>query len=127
MKVRYFAGSVALVTALAIGAALSGCAPAPVPPTALGTVVTVTEDEYSIVLSPATYRAGTYTFEVHNDGGATHNLTITGPGLTDAATPNIAPDGVASLTVTLQAGEYDLFCATADHKTAGMDATITVR
>jgi len=125
MNVRHSSGSIVL--ALAIGAALSGCAPATVPPTARGTVVVVTEDEYSIVLSETQFRAGAYTFEVHNDGGATHNLRITGPGLGDAETPNIAPDGTGSLTVTLQSGEYDLFCATQDHKMAGMDATIKVK
>jgi len=127
MKVRHFAGSVALATALAMGTALAGCAPATIPPTALGTVVIVTENEYSIVLAPTQHRPGTYTFEVHNDGGATHNLHITGPGVGDVETPNIAPDGTASLTVTLESGEYEFYCATQDHKAAGMDATITVR
>jgi uncharacterized cupredoxin-like copper-binding protein len=124
MTIRHRAGGAALV--LALGAALAGCAPETVPPTAQGTVVIVTEVEYSISLSPTQFRPGPYTFEVHNEGGSTHNLRITGPGIGDAETPNIAPDGTASLTVTLQSGEYDFFCATTGHKEAGMDATVKV-
>ena len=126
MGTRYRARSAALALVFTVSAILAGCATETVSPTPQGTVVTVTEDEFSLELSTTRFRPGLYTFEVRNHGGNTHNLRITGPGIDDAVTPNIAPDGVEYLIVTLQAGEYSLYCETAGHREAGMDATITV-
>ncbi len=126
MAIRHGARSAALVLLLATSTLLAGCATEAVSPTVQGTVIVVVEDEFSLDIAPARYRPGLYTFEVRNQGGSIHNLRITGPGIDDAVTANIAPDGTAWLTVTLQEGEYELFCETAGHREAGMYATITV-
>jgi uncharacterized cupredoxin-like copper-binding protein len=55
----------------------------------------------------------------------THALEISGPGV-DQSTDDIAPGAGASLTVTLRAGSYDIFCPIADHKSLGMDVHVTV-
>ncbi len=72
-----------------------------------------------------TFKPGTYTFVVTNQGPSSHNLTINGPGVSDSATPTFAP-GTKTLTVTLQNGTYDLFCSVPGHKALGMNTHITV-
>jgi len=93
---------------------------------AKGTVVNVTEKEFSIALSQATFKPGVYTFVVKDAGAASHNLNIKGPGVTGAATSTISAGGTTSLTVTLQSGSYELWCSIGSHKANGMDMTITV-
>jgi plastocyanin len=93
---------------------------------AQGTVVNVTEKEFSIALSEATFTPGVYTFVVKDDGAVSHNLNIKGPGITDAATSKISAGGSASVTVTLASGTYELWCSIGSHKASGMDMTITV-
>ena len=93
---------------------------------AKGTVVNVTEKEFSIALSQATFTPGRYMFVIHDAGAASHNLNIKGPGLTDAATSTISAGGTTSLTVKLQSGSYELWCSIGSHKANGMDMTITV-
>jgi plastocyanin len=91
-----------------------------------GTVVTVTEKEFSISLSQTTFTPGVYTFVVNDEGSATHNLIIEGPGVTGAATSDISAGGTATLTVTLESGTYELWCGIGAHRASGMDMTITV-
>jgi plastocyanin len=101
-------------------------APAATTAAAQGTVVNVTEKEFSIALSQATFTPGVYTFVVKDEGAVSHNLNIKGPGVTDAATSKISAGGSTSLTVTLKAGSYELWCSIGSHKANGMDMTITV-
>jgi plastocyanin len=101
-------------------------APAATTAAAQGTVVNVTEKEFSIALSQATFTPGVYTFVVKDDGAANHNLNIKGPGVTDAVTSTISAGGSTSLTVTLKSGSYELWCSIGSHKANGMDMTITV-
>jgi uncharacterized cupredoxin-like copper-binding protein len=91
-----------------------------------GTPVNVTEKEYSIALATNTFTAGTYTFTVQNQGQFTHNLTIEGPGVDKAATPNLNAGASGAVTVTLQKGSYELWCSVDSHKDRGMDLHITV-
>jgi plastocyanin len=97
----------------------------PSSPGATGTVVPVSETEFKIGLAQTTFRAGTYTFAVKNDGKATHALRIEGSGLT-AKTGNLAPGQSANLTVTLHPGSYDLDCPVDNHEALGMKKEITV-
>jgi plastocyanin len=96
------------------------------PPDVTGTTVTVSETEFAIDLSQDTFAPGTYTFEVVNDGGISHNLNISGPGLAREMTSTVSPGGSESLTVTLEEGTYELWCSIGSHKAQGMDLTITV-
>jgi hypothetical protein len=95
--------------------------------TALGAPIAVSETEYSIALSPTPVVAGTYTFTVTNDGGSSHNLFISGPGIELTETPTIAPTQTASVTVTLVPGTYEIWSNVRDDKIAGMDVFFTVR
>jgi plastocyanin len=97
-----------------------------VPASQVGTRVTVEETEFAIAVSTSTFSPGTYTFDIVNKGKGAHNLHITGPGIEDAGSDNMASGHSTTLTVTLQAGEYTLFCASGDHRTEGMELLITV-
>jgi plastocyanin len=89
--------------------------------------VPVTETEYKIQLKSRTFNKGRHAFAVKNAGVDPHNLTIKGPGLSKAATPNIAAGHSAKLTAALEKGTYELYCSLPGHKQLGMDVKITVR
>ncbi len=91
-----------------------------------GTLVDVTEDEYSIILSKENFSPGTYTFVVVNAGKIAHNLHVSGPDIEDAASANMAHGDSTTLTVTFGSGEYHLFCGSGTDREKGMDATIIV-
>jgi uncharacterized cupredoxin-like copper-binding protein len=93
---------------------------------AVGTAVTANEQEFSITLSAKTFKAGAYTFTVHNAGKYPHNLTIQGPGVDKAASPTTPGGGTGTVSVTLTKGSYELWCSVDSHKDKGMDMTITV-
>lgn len=93
---------------------------------AAGTKVTSAEKEYSITLSTMDFKAGTYTFEVQNQGTMPHDLAIQGPGLSQQTSPMVQPGQTAQLTVTLQPGTYELWCTVPGHKELGMDLKIQV-
>ena len=91
-----------------------------------GTPVNVTLADFSIDVSGGTkLSAGTYTFNVTNNGPTGHNLTIEGPGVDNQATPTFT-SGTQQLTVTLKNGTYEFFCSVPGHKEAGMDVKVTV-
>ena len=98
-----------------------------VPVDRAGTHVTVIEKEYSIAVVGTThFSPGTYTFDVVNDGLIAHNLHITGPGIEDAGSDNVASTHSTTLTVTLEDGVYTLFCAAGDQRAKGMELQIAV-
>lgn len=89
--------------------------------------VTVRLSEYKVEL-PETLHAGPTTFVVHNVGQKTHSFKIEGPGIppdTLLAKP-IPPDTTAELQVTLQPGEYKVFCPVGSHEVKGMVRKLTV-
>jgi uncharacterized cupredoxin-like copper-binding protein len=94
--------------------------------TAASTTVTATEKEFSITLSQRTFAPGAYSFQVVNGGTFPHNLTIAGPGVDNQASPTLQAGQSGSLSVTLQAGSYELWCSVDGHKDRGMDIKITV-
>jgi plastocyanin len=98
-----------------------------VPASRVGTLVTVEETEYAIAVSTSEFSPGIYTFEIVNKGKVAHNLHIMGPGIEDAGSDNMASGHSTTLTVTLEVGEYILFCASGDHRTEGMQVNITVK
>jgi uncharacterized cupredoxin-like copper-binding protein len=111
---RYAAPSSAAAAAAAPSATVSG------------TMVAVTEKEFSITLPQTAFRPGTYTFAVVNQGQFSHNLTIKGPGGDQKATATLPAGSSGEVTVTLRAGSYELWCSVDSHKEKGMDRTITV-
>ena len=91
-----------------------------------GKTVNVTLKDFKIELAGGTsLTAGSYTFHVTNDGPSAHNLTISGPGVSDAATPTFG-SGSKDLAVTLKSGTYDFYCSVPGHKAAGMTVNVTV-
>ncbi|HJQ48705.1 MAG TPA: hypothetical protein VJ870_20625 [Amycolatopsis sp.] len=117
-------GALALVAAACGGGSPSS--PATTAPAAAGTAVTAMMTDYHIALSQPTFAPGTYTFTAVNSGSTPHALEINGPGVTDQRTPGtIAPGRSATLTVTLGAGSYELWCPVDGHKDLGMDLTVT--
>jgi plastocyanin len=90
------------------------------------TTVTAKETEFHIALSVKTFSPGKYVFVAENKGTITHALEITGPGLKNATTADLAPGKSAKLKVTLKKGKYDVFCPVPGHKAMGMNANISV-
>jgi uncharacterized cupredoxin-like copper-binding protein len=87
--------------------------------------VPVSETEFKIALPKNTLAAGSYSFEVKNDGKIEHDLVVKGNGVDDK-TPTIQPGKSATLSVDLKPGTYDVYCSIPGHKQAGMDVKLTV-
>jgi uncharacterized cupredoxin-like copper-binding protein len=88
-------------------------------------VVQASEVEFKIKLPQTSVPAGSYTFQVHNDGKVPHDLVIRGGGV-NKGTPTIDPGKSSSLKVDLKPGTYDVYCSIPGHKQLGMDLTLTV-
>jgi plastocyanin len=105
--------------------ATSAAAPGSSPDTPAGTL-TATESEYKIDLSSADLTPGSYTITVANAGRSTHSLTIQGPGGVDVTSDIVQGGKSTTMTVTLQPGEYEVFCPIGNHRQMGMDTTLRV-
>jgi plastocyanin len=81
--------------------------------------------EYAIQI-PATVVAGPTTFVVHNDGEKTHSFKIEGPGLAELLATPVKPQETEKLQVTLQAGDYKVYCPIGSHEGKGMVKKLTV-
>lgn len=103
---------------------LSSAAPSATPGSS--TTVRVQLTEFEIQLPQQSFPAGTYTFVTSNDGTLPHALEIEGPGGLEEATDTLSGGQSADLTVTLQPGDYKLYCPVGNHDARGMNTTITV-
>ena len=93
---------------------------------AAGTPVTMSLVDYA--LEPKTVQldaAGTYTFQVTNDGQTQHALEIEGNGI-EEETDTLSPGDSGEVTVELTAGEYELYCPIDGHRANGMEGTLVV-
>jgi uncharacterized cupredoxin-like copper-binding protein len=88
--------------------------------------VSVTEGEMFIELSEDSYSAGTYTFEVTNDGRMPHDFVVEQGGSDVAATEVLQPGESATLEVELAPGDYVFYCSVGAHRAAGMEVPVTV-
>lgn len=96
-------------------------------PVAAGPTVAVTESEFKIVLATPKVAPGKVTFAVKNAGHIGHDLVVSGAGVpATAKTPLLAPGKTGTVSVTLAAGTYTLYCSVPGHRAAGMVATLTV-
>jgi plastocyanin len=89
--------------------------------------LTATEAEFSIDLGTKTLKAGPYLVKVDNTGNATHDLVVELNGARIAGTSTIAPGQSASLSVTLKPGSYVFYCSIGNHRSMGMETTVTVQ
>jgi uncharacterized cupredoxin-like copper-binding protein len=117
-----------LLIASIVGAAVAGTAAAAL--AALATPktarVTVTEVEYKLTLSRAHLAVGRTTLVVVNKGKIAHSLSISGPGLKKRLIAGTIMPGVSrSVTVTLKAGTYALWCPVPGHAALGMKTTLS--
>ncbi|MCU4187320.1 hypothetical protein K6U06_23355 [Acidiferrimicrobium sp. IK] len=110
-------------TAAGPSAPATTAAPAPVP----GDTLTATLSDFHIALSSRSVPAGTYTIKVSNAGNTLHALDVAGPGGTVAASPSVLPGQSTTVSVTLPAGSYHLYCPIANHRAMGMDVVLTVQ
>ena len=88
--------------------------------------LTATLVDFAIEVGGDDVTAGTYTIEVVNEGGSSHDLVVERDGEEVAASPAIDPGRSTTLTVTLGPGEYVLYCSVANHRAMGMETTIEV-
>jgi uncharacterized cupredoxin-like copper-binding protein len=88
--------------------------------------VSVTEGEMFIELSEDSYSAGTYTFEVTNDGRMPHDFVVEQGGSDVATTEVLQPGESATLEVELAPGDYVFYCSVGAHRAAGMEVQVTV-
>jgi uncharacterized cupredoxin-like copper-binding protein len=88
--------------------------------------VKVSATEFKLTLPTTNFAPGTYTFQMSDDGHATHAIELQGPGVDGKQSGTVGPGGTASLTVTLQKGTYTLFCPVGNHRAEGMQTTLTV-
>lgn len=71
-----------------------------------------------------TAAAGSVTIELVNDSGVPHNVEVEGNGVEEES--ETITSGSTDLTVDLEPGEYEFYCAVDGHKDAGMEGTLTV-
>ena len=91
--------------------------------------IQVSETEYSI--SPASIelpRAGTYEFEVTNDGQITHAFNVEeGGGGDEAESGDIGSGEMKTVRFTFSGdGSFEMYCPIGNHRDEGMEGTITV-
>ena len=94
-------------------------------PTAAATV-TATLTDFHIAMSPSTLAPGRYTVVIKDAGAVPHSLVFSGAGGRQALGRDLQPGQSANMTVTLQAGSYDVFCPVPGHKEMGMDLQLRV-
>jgi uncharacterized cupredoxin-like copper-binding protein len=89
--------------------------------------VNVKLSEWKVELSAGTIAAGTVTFTVTNAGSIPHALEVEGQGI-EQETGVIQPGASATLTLTLKAGTYEVYCPVGNdsHKKLGMEAELKV-
>ena len=91
--------------------------------------IQISEKEFS--LNPGTVtlpKAGTYEFDVTNDGSITHAFNVEKSGGGDEAkTGDVDPGSHKTVKFTFSAGgSYEMYCPVDGHKAQGMEGTIKV-
>jgi len=71
-----------------------------------------------------TAAAGEVTIELVNESGIPHNVEVEGNGVEEVS--ETISEGSTELTLTLEPGEYEFYCAIPGHKEGGMEGTLTV-
>jgi uncharacterized cupredoxin-like copper-binding protein len=102
------------------GNAASELSPAQPAPT---TAVSLTE--YQIEM-PASLPAGVHVFDVANNGNGEHNFTVEGQGVLTEFVTDLTSGQTQSMQIYLAEGTYTVYCPIGDHRTQGMETSLTV-
>jgi plastocyanin len=107
--------------------AIDGSPPASGPPgRLLATEKEVSATQLQLQLSRPSLAAGSAIVEQYNAGSDPHNLILEKDGQAAFAYPTLDPGGDQRQTVTLTKGTWTLYCSLLDHRSLGMQATLTV-
>jgi plastocyanin len=89
--------------------------------------VAVKLSEWTVELSQRRVDAGEITFVVSNTGQIPHGVEVEGPGI-ERAIEMIQPGATDTLTLTLKAGNYEVYCpvGAGSHKKLGMMTRLAV-
>ena len=68
--------------------------------------------------------AGEVTIDFTNEASIPHNVSIEGNGVDE--TSETIMESTTSLTVELEAGTYTVYCGVGNHRSGGMEGTLTV-
>jgi plastocyanin len=90
-----------------------------------GESLTISETEYALDPADPTVAAGEVTITAVNDGATVHNLEVEGNGV-EEITDDLNPGDSGELTLDLEPGEYEIYCAIGSHAAQGMEGTLTV-
>ena len=119
--------------ALACAAALIGACGSAAPPSAAPATssrapqtITVTMTDFAFALDHPPNGPGAYVFHAVNAGKYPHAVELDGAGVSDQKSSTVQPGGTTDLAATLQAGDLDMYCPVADHRTRGMETHITI-
>jgi plastocyanin len=110
---------------VALLGALVGVAPRPHPDAP--SQVSVRLSEWKVELSQASVAAGTVTFAITNAGSIPHGFEVEGKGI-EKEIERIQPGASDTLTLTLKAGTYEVYCPVGkdSHKKLGMETHLRV-
>jgi plastocyanin len=92
----------------------------------LATEREVSPTQLQLQLSRASLAAGSAIVEQYNAGEDPHNLILEKDSQVAFAYPTLEPGGDQKQTIVLQPGTYTLYCSLLDHRSLGMQATLTV-
>jgi uncharacterized cupredoxin-like copper-binding protein len=102
------------------GNAASELSPAqPAPTTAVSLA------EYQIEM-PTSLPAGVHVFDVANNGNGEHNFTVEGQGIMTEFVTDLTSGQTQSMQIYLATGTYTVYCPIGDHRTQGMETSLTV-
>ena len=88
--------------------------------------ITVTMTDFAFALDHPPDGPGAYVFHAVNAGKYPHAVELDGAGVSDQKSSTVQPGGTTDLAATLQAGDLDMYCPVADHRTRGMETHITI-
>ena len=92
----------------------------------LATEREISPSQLQLQLSRPSLAAGSAIVEQYNAGSDAHNLILEKDGQVAFAYPTLDPGGDQRQTVTLTRGTWTLYCSLLDHRSLGMQATLTV-
>jgi plastocyanin len=92
----------------------------------LVTAKEISSSELQLQLSRPSLSPGSAIVEQYNAGSDPHNLILERAGQIAFAYPTLDPGGDQRQTVYLARGTYTLYCSLLNHRSLGMQATLTV-